>query len=117
MDQQEILKRIDALTEKLGVTSGYIWEITVRQQTISAYILIATFAFISLVTVTWYKYFNRRSVTSTIANNNYEEIAIFGAAIGTVIASILFVVVAVGAIPTLLNPEYAALKDLVKAIK
>jgi len=106
----EILSKLDALAQKIGVTVEQIWPWLVKQQYIDAIIplvllpiitIIAYFVFKRVVKIDWKAY-----------DNNYEQIVGSSIAFMVVIAVIMAGIVFIDNISKLFNPEYWALKDL-----
>lgn len=109
---EEVLQRIDALAEKLGVVSEHLWGVLVRQAyveaVIAAFILLATAAAWVLVV---------RTYRSHKAEDQYFDIEDHPAlTIGSIILAIVSVVVILVCpeiiLTALINPEYAALRKI-----
>lgn len=110
-------KLIRDLAEKLGTTAEHLWEVLVKQAWISGVtdLVITTIVGVLLVIATrefsgWRKGANR--------DNCDDDIAAQLGSIGVAIAWCVFVVVAANvasaSVSALLNPEYWALKQIIK---
>lgn len=112
----EILKRVDALAAKLGVTAEFLWSILVKQARIEVWTNVAVIAAAAIVAwglYRWWRSALRRS------DGNVVDLDSGGEFVSLVFATIFAIVVVIGAfvailqLPTLLlNPEYWALKQL-----
>ena len=110
----EVLAKIDALAAKIGITVEQIWPWMIRQQYVEAiyYSVLAILGIIvsSIILITTIKYWEK------IFANDCE--------VGCVVGNVLFigftfvlVIMAIVAIPNIFNPEYWALKDLIRMIR
>ena len=108
----EILKRIDAMAAKLGVTAGQMWGVLVKQARIEA-----------IEDICWGLFWLMlAAICARIAWKGYKSDEDLGDAVmicGSVVG-IIFMLVAMGYIAgtpgMLLNPQYWALKELLKAV-
>lgn len=114
---QEILQRLDALAAKLGVTATHLWAVLVRQ----AYVEFATsVAFAVIIAIATYGFV--RVVRHGIAQEWYDDYdglpQIFTGIVGIVLG-VCWLVALVGVVQGigyLINPEYFALHEVIKAL-
>jgi hypothetical protein len=110
----EILKRLDVLAAKLGVTAGHLWGVLVAQAKIEAIediIWAALWAALSLVL----GLVARKLYESNDENDNAAlGIVLIGVAVGFLLISAAMIS---GTLGMLLNPEYWALKKVLEAMK
>ena len=110
----EVLAKLDILAQKIGVTVEQIWPWLIRQQYVEAIyfsVLAALCIIISGITLgLTIKYWEK------IESNNCEPPFVVINVI-FVMATAAFICIAVTAIPNIFNPEYHALKDLMRMIK
>jgi hypothetical protein len=111
---QELLKRLDALAEKLGTTGAMLWDVMIRQARVE---LVSDALFMGLNVLfvyLLYKWWKR------VLDNAGE-----GEAIGSVIVSIVVLVFTIANVcelvfyvPTLLfNPKYWAFQQIMDKLK
>ena len=110
----EILKRLDALSAKLGVAAGHLWEILVRQARVDAFENVLL-CILSLCGVCVFV-----RLASWVLKKADEEWAAFAfgcACVGAVACSIASLVGFCSLWTPLLNPEYFAFQKIVEAFK
>jgi len=117
--QQEILTRIDKLTEKLGVTAEYLWPHLVQYQIALGVSVLVGAVLLSVISFICFTQGNKQPLTKR--NSGYGVVEEYGAVavvlfvagvITGVIGLILFVVSITVGIPALIAPEAAAFKSL-----
>ncbi|MBU2177603.1 MAG: hypothetical protein KJ556_21130 [Gammaproteobacteria bacterium] len=116
---QLILDNIDKIAAKLGTTVEHVWPWFVRQQYIDAFY----YLFISVVV--WgalfvglrfcLKHWNSKSGYS-IYGNDHEDLWWAVIIITAVIAAILLII-GIFEFADILNPEFHALKDIIKSVR
>ena len=120
--QKELMQRLDALTAKMGVTSEYLWETLVGQAFIEA---MTSVVFVPIyVILVWFLFSRYIKIPVKSSRGGVEAVDDeFIGAIGRIFPGVLCLVLMVAALirleamPTqLLNPEYWALKELLKAL-
>ena len=115
--KQEMLKRLDALAEKLGTTAQYLWHVLVKQG-IAMGLVDATTAVAFLVATIIGIVYAKKLVKWLLGPDGIEDvwfpaILLIGSCIGMTIAALCY---AQSAILELYNPEYWALQELLKAV-
>ena len=113
--KQEILPRLDALADRLGVSVEYIWPIFVKEQFAHGMAIMAAAAFgfmLSIVLVGAAV----RLIQKSDGNENYQ---IGGMVCGVVsiFPGVVSIIEGTGALPLLIAPEAAALRSLMETIK
>jgi hypothetical protein len=108
--QQEILKRLDALAEKLGVAANHLWQVLVLQVHNEAIVLlvVGTIAFIA------------GSAVATWGHRNLDEQgegAAFAIVFGWGLVAVVGGLCITHGILYLLNPEYYALKEILEVLR
>jgi hypothetical protein len=106
-------KMIEDLANKLGTTTEHLWGVLCRQAPISAVVGLACDAALLLIVVlAWHKL---SRVKYEHWDNDFGKGVMYG---GLALATAITVACALGALPTeiagLVNPEYWALKQLLK---
>ena len=111
---EEVLKRIDSLAGKIGVTVEQLWPWLVRQQYVEAiyYSIIA----LMLLTITITAVLLIVKYWSKLEKEDLEPPLITITVIIAILA-IIFLGVGLGEVADIFNPEYWALKDLMRMIK
>ena len=108
---------LQSLAEKLGTTAQYIWGLQVKQAYVVGFVALAGFLFgaIMIIGSIWmfYKLFN---------NNSKEETEVKGFLfVGSLVSLIIGCIFCASWFSTVLNcfinPEYYALKQLIKLVK
>lgn len=129
----DITARLDALGEQLGVASGQVWEILVRQQAVES---VSNFAwglvYMVLLGLVWF--FGSRIIAyskvveAKLRDEGASEykideeakgFALFGwgtRVVGTTAFGIYFITDVSTGIKLLINPEYYALKEILKVV-
>jgi hypothetical protein len=119
----EILKRLDALAAKLGVTGNHVWTILVKQARVEAakdliFALIAVGALAGCIKgfrLLWKRSRALKNDASTGLNDDGEGFgAICLALIGT-FALMVAVHYSMATVTELINPEYFALQQIINA--
>lgn len=109
--EQEVINIINVLAEKLGTTAEYLWAVLTKQAIITAATLSGQTLIMISVSLIAYKFGRKHS-------GNWDEIlAVFYWVGYVVFAGITFAVAmnAINVVTTALaNPEYWALKQLIK---
>jgi hypothetical protein len=109
---EEILKRLDALGAKLGVTAQYLWGVLIKQARVEMWTdtAIVCVALVAAGASAWMVRWAHKEDTS-----DSEAIVIVGSIVGLV-ASGIAIGYAVAAITEGANPEYWALKQVMSAV-
>ena len=108
----EILKRIDALAEKLGVASGQLWSVIVAQARVEGITLLIIAGVLAIVAVGLARLVKRFWGT----DDDAESVIVVVGSVGCVVASTIAFGCAIGSITPLLNPQYWALQEIVKQL-
>lgn len=117
--QREVLIRLDALTERLGEAAGWSWGVLVRQEYwVNGWMLlgIVVAAFLGAV------FFGRiaartvRQVATEYVDDLPRIALFFASAVATVILSLAVLVNTASAVAHILNPEYYALRDILRLV-
>jgi zinc transporter ZupT len=107
---EEILKRLDALAAKLGVTAQYLWGVLIRQAVVEG--ALDAGLFVAGAAVAFWCFQRAKE----LIKDEEDDTAVFPIAIGFVVS-----VVACGflysSICELANPGYFALDKIMKVIK
>jgi hypothetical protein len=121
MTPEQLTQLLDELGKRLGPGGAHVFELAVRQAIITSTMQLAAAGVLVAIAVTvlavvWRFLHRDTSKLERWSSSDDEGVA----AVGIVVA--LFVIViavfgAVNSIPTLLNPEYAALRDLLSQVK
>ena len=111
----EVLAKIDALAQKMGVTVEQIWPWLIKQQYVEAFYPLALFGIFSIALFPTYRFLKK------IKWDDYELSVdqVIGIALG-ICVGIGFCVSAIAFIvefKNIFNPQYWALKDLIGMIK
>ena len=114
--QEEILTRIDALAEKLGVAAQELFAIYVRQAPLE-FVDVAAVAVVLIIIGLLFKY----SLSKMIKEEQFDDSGWWIVTGVTCVALFIFVAVEIGetaqAIKAVLNPEYYAITHLSELIK
>jgi hypothetical protein len=121
MSEEKITQYIDAIAQKLGVATEYVWEVLTKQMVIEGWVYSITLIGGSLLMI-----FGLYKLAMYIKNNyddlydkDFEFPIMLLAAIYTVFVFVLLVVTFVetpGNIMKIVNPEYYAIKEILEAI-
>jgi H+/Cl- antiporter ClcA len=116
--QKEVFSRLDALADKLGVVSGHLWEVLVRQAYVEA---ISSCVFFVLAVIAIFGIYRYGVLTfAKIKSNEWDDFAIVPFTVIGVLVGLfsgIAIVTCVGTIITgFANPEYAALNSVLKAL-
>jgi hypothetical protein len=116
MNADEIIRILDELGRRLGPTGEYVFGLAVRQVVIDGALAVVAFAVVLSASIILMRYIVRRHDECGCGSLcGWEMIGIVvGLVAGT--ASICVGAMAVFALSRLLNPEYAALRDVLDAI-
>jgi len=108
---------LDALAQRFGSTGAHLWSVVVRQQIISAWYNVALWLVFLIATPIAVRWLWRRADEREDREGAYDEGAV-ALRVAAVIAGIIGVGVVLFALPLerLLNPEYAALADIMKML-
>ena len=112
--QKEIFAWLDALAAKLGVTANHLWEIVVRQQYIDG-VAIAFLAVLLLVASCGGVLILRHARTLDRRADSFPYW--FGGCLLTALAFAGCVEASRAALTCFINPEYAALRDLLGMLR
>jgi formate-dependent nitrite reductase membrane component NrfD len=113
----ELLKRIEVLAEKLGVTADHLWSVMLRQAQIETWMM-ASSLLLGIVGLALVVPMLKRAIHYDKKHENGLAFVSGAGAVLIGIASIGFVMTAVVNLPTLIaNPEYWALKDLLSKVR
>ena len=119
----EVLAKLDALAQKLGVTAQYLWAILVRQARIEAIqeiICLVLSCAVVCVAALWLRSIIKRVKSFDGFMLDLPIVEIMGF-VATSVCGMVFLVISLCAVtnlPTLLfNPEYFALQQILGAIK
>lgn len=113
--KQEVLKRLDALAEKLGTTAVYLWAVLVKQ----AYLTGIGDGIVALMLfgVSWFsiKCFNKTLVKAAEEDDDWYFASVL---LGIVIAVLILSGINYGldSFRELLNPGYYALHDVLQTL-
>jgi len=111
---QEILKRVDALAAKLGVTADQLWGMLMKQASVELWSSLLWIMLLSLLLVA--SVFATSRAARRMAKDKdtaNDFLLMIGGLLGIVVGTI-GIAVTLSAIPTLIfNPEYWALKQLI----
>ena len=116
MNADELAKILDELGQRLGPTGEYVFALAVRQAYIEGWTFVGVAVLFGLATLVGVI----GSAVSIVRRPSDKDAGYYGAVVamvsglGFVIASAFFF--AYG-LPKLLNPEYAALRDLIGTIR
>lgn len=111
--QDEILKRLDALAEQMGIATGHLWEVMVRQATISGIVDMAWALVLIFVVIVGWK-IGKWGVSGNDGKGS-EPATVLGGLMLT-IGSISFAMSLTYGIQELLNPEFYALKNILDVL-
>lgn len=115
----QTMKLVEDLAQKLGTTAEYLWQVLLKQAPISATINLLYFLLVIISGVVLYKL--HRHFSKTVENGNYsiyddrEEVVIVPMLIGCLVWGVLFIVCLIclgGTINGFVNPEYWALDKI-----
>lgn len=107
---------MSTLSTKLGVATDHFYPILVKQQYVSAISGISISAVASLVFYLIFRRFSPRADRHGDYGSMDGGITIISA-IGMIVSLLFFIACLIEGIPAILNPEYAALMDLLKVVK
>lgn len=112
---QELVKRLDLLATKLGVSGTYLWAVLIRQARVE---LISDAIFITLNVVLLYGVWRwwKRIIVHELFDGGEEA----GAVIVSLLSAVMTItsVVALCDVPALIfNPDYWALEQVMTALK
>lgn len=105
----DVMARLDAIAAKLGVAAEHLWGAVVRQQVIEGVALLCCAALVAGFWV-WGLY-----LIGKLASD--EGPKAFGALLSSFVLGGIFCSLLYGALPMVLNPEYAAFKDVVRMLR
>lgn len=121
---EKFQKLIEALAAKLGTTAEHLWGVLVRQAPISGAVDLVLCVVIAAVTVWWVALVKRKTTcppetkTNRYPKAEWRDEGAFLAWIVTVIFGVLALISAIvsaqGIVAAFANPEYWALKQLVR---
>ena len=116
---QEIMKRIDVLAVKLGVTGQYLWGVLVKQAEVEAIedilsaLLFGVLAGIGLYII--------KKMIKIWQSDEYDEVGIMLGSIACFIAVVVgligFVCCMISSITPIMNPEFFALRQILNSVK
>lgn len=111
---EEILKRLDGLTTKLGISAEHLWGILTKQAKLEFIMPFITFIiFVSIATLVIVK---RKYLLEISRDDEFIEFLFGFVAIATFLGSIIFGLYTLGCISYLFNPEYFAFQEITKLI-
>ena len=110
MDDKSI-QALTALATKLGTTAEYLWGVLIRQAPISAVLDLAVVAMLSVGLIQLVRVLSRKTKESY---EDWHDIAWSVVAVLGLVAIFIAMVVIPLAITALLNPEYWALRQILK---
>jgi small-conductance mechanosensitive channel len=120
--KEEILKRLDAIAEKLGVAAQHLWSVLVRQAYIESVAQVVTGILLIVAAVVIVRFVKRsydREMTRQL-NGLYDSHEAIGQFFGFVLCSIAIVagvsVITFGCLG-IANPEYYALKEILETLR
>jgi len=116
--KQEIFKRLDVLAEKMGTTAQYLWHILVKQGFATGVADLTTAGLLLIPAVALV--FLGKKLLKLASTTGYEPPETMGGIASLAVAILLAVAVGTNLYNGLLeviNPEYFALQELLKAIK
>lgn len=121
--KQELLKRLDALSDKLGTTGAHLWAVLVRQASLEGGMNIGDAVILVVLAVVGYhfaKHCYRKYVEANKNNNGYSSKGdgwCFGyIALGIVSGALVIIATCIAhqGLLSLLNPEYFALSRIIE---
>lgn len=119
MNPDDLVKILDELGRRLGPTGEYVFALAVRQVYIDSLVTLTTTTLIAVGVVALVLYFVRltRRLYATENNDVFPYVmAWFLGGLWAVVVLIVTLVCFTDALRNLLNPEYAALRDILGAI-
>ena len=113
----EIAKALEALAQKLGTTSEYLWNVLMKQAPLSAIMDFVQYIIVVFACYFWIK--NLKVFTAKILSNDWEEehwiwIIVISLMLGIFVIAIFFSFP--NTIYAIINPEYWALNLLLSKI-
>lgn len=110
---QELLKRFDALTSKLGEAGGHVWSWYVRQQVINGWLNLgeAGLALVIAIIAIAASVFCFRKAREDDFENGYAP-ATVACVVISIVAALVVIFATESAVQYILNPEYYALQSL-----
>ena len=123
---QELLERLDALSQKVGVGIEHMWEVLVRQAYVDA--VTSSLLFLGCLLLWGAVYAKRAAIDKWVQDgaieykhisNSYPRLFPVGIALAALgVATLLLFIWAANAVPVaLLNPEYHALEKIMDMVK
>jgi len=121
---KELVPVLEKLAEKLGVTSGYLWDVLVKQAFIDGILSIMFAVLTSICVAVLYKLHKKFSGKhpNSACCNWYEKLEYLGPAmfLPTTFIGVMVVVAIIGlfgAVTAFVNPEYWALHEILSVLK
>lgn len=122
---EKTLQALTTLAEKLGTTAEYLWSVLLKQAPISAATDLVVIAALVFGVVMWAKFVQRKTAKPEVTENDRYPRAEWGSNEGiffawvSVFVSALIIAVIAGVcfssiVAAIFNPEYWALKQILK---
>jgi hypothetical protein len=114
--KQEMIKRLDALADKLGTTAAYLWSVLVKQAWLNGIDDLMAVGFLTVLAITFFRYSNKCFVKAKKGDDSYYvgayilRVAMF-IAIGIAIACFS------DGIQHFINPAYFALHEVLETLE
>jgi hypothetical protein len=113
--KQEMLKRLDALADKLGTTAAYLWSVLLKQARLDGIESLIAVGFLTALAVTAYKYGNKCFVYAEETDDDFYV----G---GYTLRVVMFLCLGIAcwylsdAVEHFLNPSYFALHEVLETL-
>lgn len=122
---EKTLQTFTALAEKLGITAEYLWSVLLKQAPITGVIDLALAIAWFVGAWLWFRFVQKKTTVSTIAKNSRHSEPEWNDDIGRILAwvsvlvMVVFAAIAISVnlsmiVAALTNPEYWALKQILK---
>lgn len=115
-NNKDVADVLSAIADKLGTTVEHFWPLFVKQQTVSGYISIVLWFVIIVISIIGIKLGNYYS--KEYSGDSWETVISY--AVGVVCLIICIFAIVCGGTDTItqiINPEYAALQNLIKMVR
>lgn len=116
--KQELLKRLDALGDKLGVAGAHLWSVLVRQAYIEGVTDLVVAGLVGIVFVV--AFCIGKKCVEIVNEGDSDEIHIVVLMVSVLIGALCAVAIwynVVSGLQELLNPEFFALKNVIDSLK
>jgi hypothetical protein len=116
MTADELARILDELGRRLGPTGAHVFDLAVRQVYINGIVSLVLLGVVAIVGIVTIPRAYKWSVADTNPYGDRGMLVVMGGA-GYCLVVLLVVINAAVFVPAMLNPEYAALRDLLSAIR